>query len=337
MPLFMNKLLIATLLLLIAAICAPAWFYRDLTVYAAKPAGTAAANIPVTVRPGDSLRQIADRLHRDGLITHPFKFRLYARLKKLDLKIKTGEYDLSAAMAPAEILARLVQGRVKLYRLTVPEGLTLQQIAPLVSQAGLGSPQRFLQAATDPALARRLDLPAAGPEGYLFPDTYFFPKGTPPEKIIATMIKRFREVFTQTWQDRAKALGFSVHQVVTLASIIEKETGAAPERPVIASVFHNRLKRGMRLESDPTVIYGIKNFDGNLTRRDLARKTPYNTYQIKGLPPGPIANPGAGALAAALFPADTAFIFFVAKKDGTHQFSKNLKDHNRAVRKYQLN
>ena len=150
------------------------------------------------------------------------------------------------------------------------------------------------------------------------------------------MVKRFWSVFKPEWKNRAKTLGFTIHQVVTLSSIIEKETGAAVERPIISSVFHNRLKRGIRLESDPTVIYGIKDFNGNITRRDLAEKTPYNTYKIKGLPPGPIANAGTKAIEAALYPAETRLLYFVSKKDNTHQFSTNIKDHNRAVRKYQL-
>ena len=150
------------------------------------------------------------------------------------------------------------------------------------------------------------------------------------------MTDRFNTVFTPEWKKRAADLKMSVHEIVTLASIIEKETGAESERPLIASVFHNRLKRKMRLETDPTVIYGISHFNGNLTRKDLATPTPYNTYTIRGLPPGPIANPGAKALEAALYPADTQYLFFVSKKDTTHQFSTNIKDHNRAVRKYQL-
>jgi len=173
-------------------------------------------------------------------------------------------------------------------------------------------------------------------EGYLFPDTYYFPKEAGVEKIISTMVERFRAVFVPEWRERAIQLGFTVNQIVTLASIIEKETGTPFERALISSVFHNRLKKKMRLESDPTVIYGIKDFNGNLTRKDLKTVTPYNTYQIRGLPAGPIANPGRASLEAALYPEDTSFIYFVAKKDSTHHFSTNLKDHNRAVRKYQL-
>ena len=194
----------------------------------------------------------------------------------------------------------------------------------------------FIQAATDTTRVRQIGLEGETFEGYLFPDTYFFPKEVTIERIISTMVKRFWSVFVPEWQARAKDLGLTVHQVVTLASIIEKETGAPFERPIISSVFHNRLKKKMRLESDPTVIYGIKNFDGNLTRKHLTTPTPYNTYKIRGLPSGPIASPGGASLEAALYPDDTKFIYFVSRKDRTHQFSTNLKQHNRAVQKYQL-
>ncbi len=205
-----------------------------------------------------------------------------------------------------------------------------------MENAKFGSKIDFIKTATDPVLARKNGIEAATFEGYLFPDTYFFPQEVAMEQIISTMVNRFWSVFTPEWKVRAKDLGFTVHQIVTLASIIEKETGAAFERPIISSVFHNRLKKKMRLESDPTVIYGINNFDGNLTRNHLSTHTPYNTYKIKGLPAGPIANPGRASLEAALYPEKSVFIYFVSKKDNTHYFSTTLKEHNQAVRKYQL-
>jgi UPF0755 protein len=230
----------------------------------------------------------------------------------------------------------MVKGSVKLYKLTIPEGYNLYQIAELVAAANFGNQNAFIEKATDTALVRENGLEGETLEGYLFPDTYFFPKKITVETIIATMVRRFRSVFAPEWQARAKDLGLTVHQIVTLASIIEKETGASFERPIISSVFHNRLKKKMRLESDPTVIYGIKNFDGNLTKKHLTTRTPYNTYKIRGLPIGPIANPGSASLEAALYPDNTKYIYFVSKKDSTHQFSTNLKQHNHAVRKYQL-
>jgi UPF0755 protein len=194
----------------------------------------------------------------------------------------------------------------------------------------------FISSATDSSFVREEGIDAETFEGYLFPDTYYFSKDVTSEKIISAMVKKFRSVFTSTYKEQAKKLGLSIHRAVTLASIIEKETGDPEERSVISSVFHNRLKKKMRLESDPTVIYGIKDFDGNIKKRHLKTSTPYNTYQIPGLPPGPIANPGKKAIEAALFPADTDFLYFVSKKDNTHMFSTNIRDHNKAVRKYQL-
>ena len=238
--------------------------------------------------------------------------------------------------SPLEIVEVLIRGQVVLHKLTVPEGYNIKQVAQLVGQTGLVQEEAFLRAAQSQELAEILGISAETLEGYLFPETYYFPATTTAQKIISAMVQRFGVVFDQEYQARAKELGFTTHQIVTLASIVEKETGAAHERPLIASVFHNRLKKRMRLESDPTVIYGIKDFDGNITRRHLKTKTPYNTYRRRGLPLGPIASPGQKAIEAVLYPASSAFLYFVSKKDGTHQFSTNLRDHNSAVRKYQL-
>ena len=290
----------------------------------------------VTVAPGEGFRTTAQRLQDLGLIQSPLKFRLFARFSGLHRKIQAGEFQLYGTMTPRQILSTLVEGKVRLYRITIPEGYTLQQIGQVVAQAGFGQAEAFYQLTMDPAIVKTQEFEGQSLEGYLFPDTYYFPKGFPQTKIIATMTQRLRETFSDTWQARAGELGLSLHEVVTLASIIEKETGEPAERPLIASVFHNRLKKGMRLETDPTVIYGIKDFDGNLTRKHLRTPTPYNTYLIKGLPPGPIASPGKAALEAALYPAETDYLFFVSRKDRTHQFSSNLTDHQKAVRKYQL-
>lgn len=308
----------------------------DIWRYADQPLADDASPIVVNIRPGQSLKATATALHQAGVIESPFRFILIARLKKYDTNLKAGEYPLSKAMSPKEILTTMVKGAVKLYKLTIPEGYNIYQIADLVAATGLGIQSDFIRAATDTNFVHKIGLNADTFEGYLFPDTYLFPKDVGPNSIVSTMVSRFKSVFNLKWEARAKELGFSVHQVVTLASIIEKETGAAFERPIISSVFHNRLNKRMRLESDPTVIYGIKNFDGNLTRKHLSTPTPYNTYKIRGLPPGPIANPGRESLKAALYPVDTAFLYFVAKKDRTHHFSTNLREHNRAVRQYQL-
>jgi len=317
--------------------CAGLGIYMELRMYADTPAEADNTHeVLVNVRPGHSLKTTAALLYQKKIIKSSLKLVIIARLKGDDKRLKAGEYLLSAAMTPRQILSIMVNGEVKLHKLTVPEGYNAVQIAELVSQTGFGSAEEFNKIASDAALAHQLGVAAERLEGYLFPDTYFFPKDVSIEKIISTMVQRFWSIFKPEWQDRAKSLGFTVHQIVTLASIIEKETGAPFERPLISSVFHNRLRKKMRLESDPTVIYGAKDFDGNLTRQHLKTRTPYNTYKIRGLPVGPIANPGRAALEAALFPEKTAYIYFVSKKDTTHHFSTNLKEHNQAVRKYQL-
>ncbi len=332
----MKKIILISSVLLFLGICSLLLFIFNLQHYADQPASIDAKKMVVNIPSGQTFGVTADVLFNAGIIKSPFKFRMIARLKGYDKQLKAGEYTLSASMPPLKILEKLVKGTVKLYKLTVPEGLNLYQIGEIVAKAGFAEQNAFVESATDPAFARASGISVENFEGYLFPDTYHFPKNVRIKTIITTMVQRFWQVFRPEWKNRSQQLGFSVHQVVTLASIIEKETGAPFERPLISSVFHNRLRKKMRLESDPTVIYGLKSFDGNLNRKHLETFTPYNTYRIKALPPGPIANPGQASLEAALYPADTKYIYFVSKKDTTHQSSTNLKDHNRAVRKYQL-
>ena len=307
-----------------------------LNRFASSPKGSSTVITPFSIRPGRNLSKIARELDNKGLISSRTLFKFMVRLQKKSSRLQAGEYDLSASMTPQEILDRLTRGGVRLHRITIPEGLNLEEIAELVREANLDPKDEFLKLCRDPVFVREMEIPGSTLEGYLFPDTYLFAGKTQAPKLISTMIHRFNTVFKESWQKKAEQMGFSVHQVVTLASIIEKETGKASERPLIASVFHNRLKRGMRLESDPTVIYGIPDFNGNITRKDLRTPTPYNTYVIRGLPPGPIASPGALSLEAALYPAETDYLFFVSKNDTTHKFSATLREHNRAVRKYQL-
>jgi UPF0755 protein len=318
-------------LLLAAAI----GLYADLQEFARSSAGPGGDEHYLTVPPGQSLAATAAALQQLRLVRSAFKFRVLARLEGYDRRLKAGEYSLRPSMSPRDILAIMEKGAVHLHRLTIPEGLTLRQIAEQIEKTGLASAADLLLRARDPAYARAQGIPAPSLEGYLFPETYFFPRTITAEGIIAAMLQAFRAAFPPEWERRAAEIGFSVHEAVTLASIIEKETGDPSERPLISSVFHNRLKRGMRLETDPTVIYGLTDFDGNLTRRHLETPTPFNTYIIRGLPPGPIANPGKEALMAALYPASTEYVFFVSKNNGTHQFSTNLADHNRAVLHYQ--
>ncbi len=329
-----KRLIYICLFLLAAASVAVFW---DLYHYAASPAAVSAEKRIVTVPPGIGINALSYRLHQAKIITSPEKFKYIALVKSRDKKIKAGEYKVSAAMSPAAIIDMMIRGDVVMHRLTVPEGYTIRQIAALVADAGLADKGVFIRTAMDPDVTQKMGITADTLEGYLFPETYFFPASAGTRDIVSAMVNRFKTVFTNQWERRASELGFTVHEIVTLASIIEKESVVDNERPLIASVFHNRLARNMRIESDPTVIYGIKNFNGNITKAHLNTSTPYNTYRIKGLPQGPIANPGKNAIEAALYPADTPYLYFVAKNDGTHKFSVTLQSHNQAVRKYQLN
>ena len=312
------------------------WQAKALNDFAHFSASDDQTPVIFSIEPGESFARVAQRLYAQGLVQEVLRFKVLARIKKSDKALKAGEYQLTKAMTPQEILLALVSGKPFLYRLTIPEGYSLVQIAEEVARQGLGRKDDMVQFVFNPESATSFGLAAQSLEGYLFPDTYFFPKGIDKGEIVAKMVERFKDKFLPEWHVRAKSINMTVHEVVTLASIIEKETGEPSERPIIASVFHNRLRKRMRLESDPTVIYGIKDFDGNITRKHLRTATPYNTYTIRGLPPGPIANPGSEAIKAALYPAKTDYLFFVSKKDRTHHFSTNIQEHNAAVRKYQL-
>ena len=333
----MKKIVAIILAAIIVCIVAVTGFYLEIVRYAKQPAGENADEKVVAIKPGEGFKSISQRLFDAGIIQSPSKFSFLARIKGYDKRVKAGEYLFSARLTPAKILEMMVSGKVILYKVTVPEGYTMRQIAAVVAEAGLAKAEDFLKAAGDSVRVKTSGIEADTFEGYLFPDTYYFPKNIGPGKIVDTMVRRFHSVFLSEWKKRVDELGFSVHEIVTLASIIEKETGLPAERPLISSVFHNRLKKRMRLESDPTVIYGLDGFNGNITRKDLTAERPYNTYRIMGLPPGPIANPGARSLEAALNPAETDYLYFVSKNDNSHQFSTNVVDHNRAVRKYQLN
>ncbi len=229
----------------------------------------------------------------------------------------------------------MLLGKGVFRRVTIPEGLTVSEVADLLDKAGIANKERFLMESEDPELLSSLQLDGKGLEGYLFPDTYYFTPFATEKDVIIAMVEEFRKAFNPEMVAQSKAIGLDLHQVVTLASLIEKETGFNEERALVSAVFHNRLKLGIPLQSDPTVIYGLKNFSGTLTRKDLESPSPYNTYRIQGLPPGPICNPGVSSLTAALNPAQVPYLYFVSKNDGSHLFSVNLQDHNRAVRIYQ--
>jgi UPF0755 protein len=288
----------------------------------------------VFIQEGLSLKEVANELEKRSIIVNKALFGLWGKIMGSARRIKAGEYRLSPNMPPIKILEILTAGTVITYPVTFPEGYTIEQIADVLDRNGLVEKEEFVSLAHNPAVLKQYNITGPSLEGYLYPDTYHLPRGISSSAVVDTMVSRFRQL-TGPLEKRAEAVGMTMEDVIILASIVEKETGLAEERPIIASVFLNRLKQGMRLESDPTVIYGIKGFNGNLTRKDLREPTLYNTYVIRGLPIGPIANPGFEAIKAVLFPEETDYLYFVSKNDGSHQFSKTLAEHNKAVRLYQ--
>ena len=287
------------------------------------------------VKSGMTLKQVSQELFRQNLIRSANAFQAIALIQDKEKLIKVGEYYISPSMLPAEILQRITSGKTVLHSITIPEGYRITEIANLLEEKDLADKNIFLQEAKNVELLE--GIPTSSLEGYLFPDTYHFGKRTTEAAIINKMVETFKErALKQEFLKRAEDLGFSYHEIITLASLIEKETGKDSERKQISSVFHNRLKKNMLLQTDPTVIYVIDIFDGNIRKRDLNIDSPYNTYRYKGLPPGPIANPGLKSIIAALYPATTSNLYFVSKQDGSHKFSATLNEHNRAVQKYQL-
>jgi UPF0755 protein len=290
----------------------------------------------VEVRPGSSFSRTASQLEEAGVISDAMRFSLLARWRQVTGQVRAGQYLFESAARPGEVLDRLVAGDIRKFQVTIPEGFNLQDIAARLATTGIGTAEEFLALSRDAEFLDELGIEAPSLEGYLFPETYTYTASTPPRQLLQAMVKQLQAELTPELLAEASALKLDRHQLITLASIIQKEAGNVTEMPLISAVFHNRLKAGILLQADPTVIYGIADFNGNLTRKDLETTTPYNTYRIKGLPPGPIASPGRTALQASAHPAESKALFFVSRGDGTHEFSATLREHNRAVRRYQL-
>ena len=292
----------------------------------------------VEIPAGIPAREVAARLKAEGVVPNRWLFLTLAALRGTADTLKAGEYQFPAEMGVLDVLVAMEEGRVLLHRVTIREGATSREIAALLHQQGLADRDRFLAVVSAPIAASRVDAEATMLEGYLFPDTYYFSKGLREEVIIEKMVARFSRAFPLGEEIRARSLGMTRHEIVTLASIVKREAVTEEEKPIIAAVFHNRLKRKMLLQADPTVLYGReKPRSSRITYADLrSARNPYNTYVHPGLPPGPIANPGESALRAALYPADVGYLYFVSKNDGTHHFSKSFAEHHRAVRRYQL-
>jgi UPF0755 protein len=318
------------LLLAVAAIGAAVLVVRSLS-----PVAESGQSVLFRVQTGSSLGAVARDLEREQLIRHAWAFENLARWRGLAGELRAGEYDLSPHLGAGEILEQIAEGRVQTYRIAIPEGFTAVEIAQRLEEEGLADVGEFLRAVRSQELVNEVEVEGESLEGYLFPETYRLARGLPASEIARTMVAQFHAIWPEIAPE-SEALGLSMLETVTLASIVEKETGVPEERSLIAAVFHNRLRRGMRLETDPTVIYGIPSFDGNLRRADLEDTgNPYNTYQIPGLPPGPIANPGAAALRAAVSPASSDYLYFVSRNDGTHQFSSSYAEHAAAVDRFQ--
>jgi UPF0755 protein len=288
----------------------------------------------IKIPKGASYSQGIDILKNNGLVNNKKIFLMLARITKTDRKLGAGYYNLNHSMSPWEIFDRLRKGKIVNYTITIPEGATLDDIKALFADTGLIDDNSW-DLVHDREFLASLNIDAPSLEGYLFPDTYIFAKGANPGDILSIMVQRLREKFDEQLQDRALDMGMSERKILTLASIIEKEALFNKERPVISAVYHNRLKINMRLQADPTVVYGIKKIQDGITRSDLKRKTRYNTYVNYGLPPGPIASPGIRSIKAALYPSNVSYIYFVSKNDGTHHFSETGEEHLEAVILYQ--
>jgi UPF0755 protein len=290
--------------------------------------------LEIEIRKGESFSDVVQNLYNNRLVRNMSIILLLSRITQLDRKVKTGFYSFSGRVSAYGVIERLISGKRVEVEVTIPEGFNIRHIARKLESARLISSEKFLSLAWDRGFLDSLGIDAPSLEGYIYPDTYRFPRGMPAEDIIRFMVENMRRRFTQALKERASSLGLSEREVLTLASIIEKEARVDSERPLISAVFHNRLKIGMPLQADPTSIYGFKDFTGKITAEDLKRDSPYNTYVIKGLPPGPIASPGLKSILAALYPADVPYLYFVSSSNGRHHFSVTGAEHIKAVRLY---
>ena len=292
----------------------------------------------VDIPPGSGPGAIGRRLADAGVIRDLLTFRIEVLRSGEGRRLQAGEYRFDRPMTPKEVVAKLARGDVYLVPITFREGLTIRDMATLYESRGFGPAAEFITAASDEQLVRDIDPVARDLEGYLFPDTYNMPRHSTAGQLVARMVARFQKELTPELRAKADGHGLSVRELVTLASIVEKETGKAEERPLVAAVYANRLRIGMGLQCDPTVIYALQRvnrYNGNLTREDLQFDSPYNTYRYRGLPPGPIAAPGRASLEAAADPADAPYLYFVSRGDGTHVFATTLEEHNRNVYEFQ--
>jgi UPF0755 protein len=331
-----KRFALFVLLILIGAAAIGAWFYLGVD----RPfKGYDGAEQFVEIPSGSGTSAIARRLADAGVIRDEISFKLALWLSGNARRLQAGEYRFDHAISARQVADKIARGDVYVRPITFPEGLTAKQMAALYESKDFGEAQEFLDATKNAALVSAVDPVAKDLEGYLFPDTYKLPRTSTADQLVGRMVGSFMKALTPDVIEQAEARGMNVRQLVTLASIVEKETGNPAERPLVAAVYANRLKIGMGLQCDPTVIYALERagrYHGNLTRDDLQFDSPYNTYRYAGLPPGPIASPGRASLEAAASPADVPYLYFVSKNDGSHAFATTLDEHNRNVQEYQV-
>jgi UPF0755 protein len=338
-----RTLVVVLLVAIVAAAGGAAWWWwrdRRITEFARTPAGAPGTRV-VTIPPGSGPHRVAEVLAQAGVVSDADLTYAWLRRDRLGPKLRAGEYEFTLPLTPAQAIEKIVAGQEKTYHVTVPEGLRVDEILPLLASSQLRLRLDRLQAqASDPAFVKKLGVPATRLEGFLFPDTYTFTHGYTEESVLARMVSRTLEELQVAMGNRDPAVKLEPLQFLTLASIVEKETGAPDERPRIACLFLNRLRLGMPLQTDPTVLYAMMLIRGkfvkNITRQDLLTPHPYNTYTVHGLPPGPIASPGTAALQAVAHPSQCTDLYFVSKNDGTHVFCPTLQCHNAAVKTWQV-
>jgi UPF0755 protein len=319
----------------VAAALILAVFSVSLFLLTARPSQEQWRVTKVYIPKGSTYPGIEKMLIAKGLLRYPVAFRILVVGTMTGAKLQQGEYVFPAPPSAFELWGKIVNGDVAKYQVIIPDGSNIYDIAQTLGDLELADPSTFLATATSPELALRMEIPGSTLEGYLFPDTYTFVKDMSAEEILGVMVRQFQRKFTPEMERKGKEEGLTRNQIVTIASIIEKETGVEAEKPMVSEVIRKRLSLGMPLQMDPTVIYGLKKFGGNLTKKDLKTPNPYNTYLTPGLPPGPICNPGLSAIKAAIYPSDTDYLYFVSRNDGSHRFSRTLKEHNEAVMVYQ--
>ena len=324
------------LLLLLVALGAGYWIYSGVQ----RPyQGYEGSEQFVEIPPGTGTAAMARRLADAGVVRSPEAFRLAVWLRGSGRRLQAGEYRFDRPMSPAEVVDKLARGDVYVRAITFREGLTIREMASIFENAEFGSATDFIAASKNAALINDLDPAARDLEGYLFPDTYTLPRTATAAQLVERMVAQFKKVLTPEVRQQAADRGLDVRELVTLASLVEKETAKPDERTIVAGVYTNRLRIGMGLQCDPTVIYALMlagRYDGNIRRADLQIDSPYNTYRYAGLPPGPIAAPGAAAIRAAAHPADVPYLYYVSRNDGSHVFSTTLDEHNRNVYEYQI-